>query len=154
MSMTQEEACAYVGGWVRVLNDNNEYSGAKIESVNGKSARVRYVGGKLDHDVALSKLQPWKARNAQAGFTPAVVPPVRATPIKATADEPPAVKGGIVEPLSDMVARMSSVERELDDLIALEKLCKADYDAAKAEADRVRSVLADIRKDLKLRLGL
>lgn len=156
MSMAVEEATAHVGGWVRVLNDNNEFSGGRLMEVMGRRAKVRFVGGKQDREVEIDKMQPWKSRNAQVGFAPKATPikAVAPTPIAVKVDSSPAVKGGVIEDVSSMVARMGDLEREVDEMQQLETLCKSDYDAAKAAADTSRAALVEIRKELKLRLGL
>jgi len=156
--MTVEEATAHVGGWVRVLNDNNQWSGARVESVTGKNASVRFVGGSKAHVVGVEKMQPWKARNAQVGFTPKAVPVAAQAkamqPVVIKADASPAVVGGVIEPVAAMIERMGSLEKELDDLMALVAICKTDYDGATQAEAAARAALVEVRKDIKGRLGL
>jgi len=156
MAMTTEEAIAYIGGWVWVTNDRNDANGARVDSVNGKEALVTFAGGKQARKVALADMKPWKSKNSQVGFVPATPAEAlpRPKPIEVKVDQSPAVKGGVIEEVASMVARMGDLERQLDEMQQLEVICKADYDAAKAAADASRAGLAETRRELKMRLGL
>ena len=153
MSMTVDEAKRYVGGFVRVKPNNGgpHWSGGKLVSITGKKAVVHPAGSKTTEEHPLDVIQPWVSRNEQAGFVP--VAPALA-PAVVPVPQPPAVKGGVIESEAEMVVRMRQMEKDLEDLSQLEEICRNDYESAKAATDKARSGLAEIRKDLKARLGL
>lgn len=156
MAMTVEEAISHIGGWVWVTNDRNDANGARVDSVNGKEAIVTFAGGRQARKVSLADMKPWKSKNSQVGFVPA--PPAaalpRPKPVEVKVDQSPAVKGGVLEPVAALVTKLGELEKELDDAIALESLCKTDFEQAKAAADVCRNGVRDIRIELKQRLGL